>query len=150
MMYCLNCRNWVDDWGSHDCPSGYWVVTDKEMVGIATRLHSLGITPLSAVWTTTEMGTWDDYEYLITLKIDIGKRINEAVLGQLPEGWAYYWQTVTPDKSELHMLAYTERWFNLGFETLHERLVTIIKEFDTYLDSRDVDAVKALILLTSS
>jgi hypothetical protein len=149
-MYCMKCHGWVDDWGSHDCPSGYWVVTDKEMVGLASKLYAMGITPLSAVWTTTEMGVWDDYEYLITLKIDIGKRINEAVLGQLPEGWKYHWETITPDKSELHLLGYVEHWFNLGFESLTNRISYLIKEFEDFLDDKDADAVKALILLTSS
>lgn len=146
-MYCMNCHGWVDDWDSHDCPSGYWVVTDKEMVGIATRLHNLGITPLSAVWTTTEIGVWDDYEYLLSVKIDIGRRISEAVLGELPSGWKYHWETVTPDKSELHILAYTERWYNFGFKSVDRRIEELIKEFEEYLDTRDADAVKALLLL---
>lgn len=146
-MYCLKCRDWIDDWGEHGCPSGYWVVTDKEMVGIAERLYSMGITPMTAIWTATELSTRKDYEYLLALKIDIGRRINEAILGELPKNWQYFWQTVTPDRSELHMLAYTERWYNFGFESVNERIEEIIKEFEEYLETRDADAVKALLLL---
>jgi hypothetical protein len=146
-MYCLKCREWVDDWAMHDCPSGYWIVVDEEMVGIAERLHSMGITPLTAIWTATELGAWNDYEYLLTLKIDIGRRISEAILGDLSEGWKYCWETVTPDKSELHMLAYTERWYNFGFERVNDRIEKLIREFEEYLGTRDADAVKALLLL---
>ena len=148
-MYCLKCREWVDDWAMHDCPSGYWIVVDEEMVGIAERLHSMGITPLTAIWTATELGAWNDYEYLLSVKIDIGRRINEAILGELPKNWKYHWSTVTPDRSELHMLAYTERWYNLGFESVNKRINSLIKEFESYLDTRDNEAVKALLLLTT-
>ena len=97
---------------------------------------------MSAVWTTTEIGVWDDYEYLLSVKIDIGRRISEAVLGELPSGWKYHWETVTPDKSELHMLAYTERWYNFGFKSVDRRIEELIKEFEEYLDTRDADAVR--------
>lgn len=146
-MFCMECKDWIDDWGEHGCPSECWVVTDKEMVGIAIKLYAMGITPLSAIWTATELGAWNDYEYLLTLKIDIGRRISEAILGDLSEGWKYCWETVTPDRSELHMLAYTERWFNLGFESVNDRIGKLIKEFEEYLGTRDADAVKALLLL---
>lgn len=148
-MFCMECKDWIDDWGEHGCPSEYWVVTDNEMVGIASKLYAMGITPLSAIWTATEMSDREDYEYLLTLKIDIGRRINEAILGELSEGWKYCWETVTPDRSELHMLAYTERWFNLGFdgEGMDKRIRELIKEFEAYLDTRDCEAIKALLLL---
>lgn len=148
-MYCMECEEWLYDWGKHQCPSGYWVVTDKQMVGIASKLYAMGITPLSSIWTATDVGPWEDYEYLITLKIDIDRRISEAILGELPEGWKYHWETITPDKLELHMLAYTERWHNLGFEDLGTRIIKLIKEFEKFLRERDAEAVKALMLLTS-
>ena len=146
-MYCMECKDWIDDWGEHGCPSEYWVVTDKEMVGIASKLYAMGITPLSAIWTATEMSAWDDYEYLLTLKIDIGRRISEAILGKLPSEWKYHWETVTPDRSELHLLGYVEKWFNLGFETVDERLGKLIEGFEEFLDTRDSEAVKSLLLL---
>ena len=148
-LYCMDCKKWVYDRDSHECPIEHWVVTDENMFGIADRLYDMGIVPMTAVWTATELSTRVDYEYLLTLKIDIGRRINEAVLGELPKGWQYFWETVTPDKSELHMLAYTERWFNVGFESVNERIEEIIKEFEEYLETRDADAVKSLLLLTT-
>ena len=151
-MFCVHCGDWIEgDWSEHGCPSEYWVVTDKSMVGIVGRLYAMGIVPMTAVWTATEMSSRNDYEYLLTLKIDIGRRIDEAVLGELPEGWQYFWETVTPDRSELHMLAYTERWYNLGFigESVNERIGKLIKEFEDYLETRDAGAVKALLLLTT-
>ncbi len=129
--------------------SGYWVVTGKEMVRIVSKLYALGISPLSAIYTATEMSDWEGYEYLLSIKIDIGKRISEAILGELPPDWQYFWNTVSPDKTELHLIAYTEKWFNLGFETVGERIGELINEFESFLDIRDIEATKALILLTS-
>lgn len=149
-MFCVQCKDWIEgDWSEHGCPSEYWVVADELMIGIVGRLYAMGIVPMTAVWTATEMSSRDDYEYLLTLKIDIGRRINEAVLGELPKGWRYYWNTVSPDHSELHMLAFTERWYNFSFETVDDRVEEIIKGFEVYLDTRDCEAVKALLLLTT-
>ncbi len=59
----------------------------------------MGIVPMTAMWFATELSNWDDFEYQLTLKIDIGQRISEAVLGELPTGWHYYWETAPPIKS---------------------------------------------------
>ena len=144
-LYCMDCKDWVVDKNTHRCPINHWVVADKIMVGVATRLHERGITPMTALWTSTELEI--SYKYLLTLKIDIGRRISDMVLGKLPSGWKYHWETVTPDRSELHMLGYTEHWYNLGFEDVGTRLETIIKEFEEFLDTRDAVAKKAIITL---
>ena len=144
-LYCMDCKEWVYDKDSHECPINHWVVADEIMIGIADRLYERGITPMTALWTSTELET--DYKYLLTLQIDIGRRISEMVLGELPENWKYHWETVSPDRSELHMLGYTEHWYNLGFEVVDERLETIIKEFEFFLDTRDAGATKAIITL---
>jgi len=124
-------------------------VADELMIGIADRLYAMGIVPMTAIWTATELGEVKDYEYLLSVKVDISERISEAVLGELPVGWRYYWNTVSPDRSELHMLAYTERWYNFGFDSVVDRVEELIKEFESYLDTRDSEAVKALLLLTT-
>ncbi len=145
--YCMRCKIWVGSDDTHKCPTEHLVVADKEMVGIVDRLYQMGITPMVVVWSTTELGETNDYEYLITLKIDIGRKISEAILGDLPSDWQYNWNTVTPDRLELHMIAYVERWHNLGFESLDERINELIKGFEAFLDTRDSEAVKALLLL---
>lgn len=149
-MYCLHCGTWIEgDWSTHECPSEYWVVADIEMVGITESLYSMGITPLTAIWTTTELSDWADYEYQITIKIDVGTRISEAVLGDLPSGWHYFWSTAPPIRVDMHMVAYVERWYNLGFESIKERVDSEIERFEEFLNTKDAEAVKALLLLTS-
>ncbi|MGI6227913.1 MAG: hypothetical protein ACOYJ1_16875 [Peptococcales bacterium] len=149
-MFCVQCKDWIaGDWSEHSCPSEYWVVADKEMVGIVSKLNAMGITTLTAIWTTTELSDWVDYEYQITIKIDVGKRISEAVLGNLPTGWHYFWETAPPIKVGMHMIAFVERWYNLGFESIGERIASEIKRFEEFLDEKDAEAVKALLLLTS-
>lgn len=145
--YCMRCKIWVGSEDTHECSTEHLVVADKEMVGIVDRLYQMGITPMVAVWSTTELGEAKDCQYLITIKIDIGRRISEAILGELPAGWQYHWNTVTPDRSELHMIAYAEKCYNLGFESLDEQVIELIKGFEAYLDTRDCEAVKALLLL---
>jgi len=144
-LYCMDCKEWVYDKDSHECPINHWVVADEIMIGIADRLYERGITPMTALWTSTELET--DYKYLLTLQIDIGRRISEMVLGELPENWKYHWETVSPDRSELHMLGYTEHWYNLGFKDITTRIERLIKDFESFLDTRDAGATKAIITL---
>jgi len=145
----MECREFVPVRDAHDCPSEYFAAVDKEMVGIVDRLYKMGITPMIAVWSAIDMGDVEDCEFLLTIKIDIGRNISEAVLGELPAGWKYYWETVTPDKTELHMIACVEHWYDFGFEgeSVGSRIDELIKGFEEFLDSRDCEAVKALLLL---
>ncbi|WP_058486859.1 hypothetical protein [Defluviitalea phaphyphila] len=148
-LYCMECRQFVPVRDVHDCPSEYFAAVDREMVGIVDRLYKMGITPMIAVWSAIDMGDIKDCEYLLTVKVDIERRISEAVLGELPSGWKYHWETVTADMSELHMIAYVEHWYNFGFdgESVENRIGELIKEFEAFLDTRDSEAVKALLLL---
>jgi len=148
-LYCMECRQFVPVRDVHECPSEYFAAVDREMVGIVDRLYRMGITPMIAVWSAIDMGDVKDFEYLLTVKVDIGRRICEAVLGELPAGWKYHWETVTPDKTELHMIAYVEHWYNFGFdgESVGSRVNELIKGFEEFLDSRDCEAVRALLLL---
>ena len=42
-MFCVQCKDWIaGDWSTHECPSEYWVVADKEMVGIG-KLNAMGL-----------------------------------------------------------------------------------------------------------
>jgi hypothetical protein len=148
-LYCMECREFVPVRDEHDCPSEYFAAVDREMVGIVDRLYKMGITPMIAVWSAIDMGDVKDCEYLLTVKVDIGRRICEAVLGELPAGWKYHWETVTPDKTELHMIAYVEHWYDFGFEgeSVESRIDELIKGFEEFLDTRDCEAVRALLLL---
>ena len=148
-LYCMECREFVPVRDEHECPSEYFAAVDREMAGIVDRLYRMGITPMIAVWSAIDMGDVKDCEYLLTVKVDIGRRICEAVLGELPAGWKYHWETVTADRSELHMIACVERWYNFGFEdeSVESRIGELIKGFEEFLDSRDCEAVRALLLL---
>jgi hypothetical protein len=148
-LYCMECRQFVPVRDAHDCPSEYFAAVDREMVGIVDRLYRMGITPMIAVWSAIDMGDVKDFEYLLTVKVDIGRRICEAVLGELPAGWKYHWETVTADRSELHMIACVEHWYDFGFEgeSAENRVNELIKQFENYLDTRDCEAVRALLLL---
>jgi len=47
------------------------------------------------------------------------------------------------------MIAYVEHWYDFGFEgeSVESRIDELIKQFENYLDTRDCEAVKALLLL---
>lgn len=146
-LYCMECKEFVPVRDEHDCPSEYFAAVDRELTGIVDRLYKMGIKPMFASWSATELGDVKDYKYLLTIKVDIGRRISESVLGELPGGWKYYWETVTPDRTKLHMIAYVEHWYNKGLKSLDERINELIKGFEEYLDTKDSEGIKALFLL---
>lgn len=146
-LYCMACKEFVAERDKHDCPSKYIAAIDKEMAGIAGKLFDMGITPMIAVWSATELGETKGYEYLLTMKIDIGRKINKVVLGDLPAGWKYHWEMLSPDGMGLHMIVYVEHWYNMGPETLYDRICKKIKELEEYLDTLDIEGIKALLLL---
>jgi hypothetical protein len=47
------------------------------------------------------------------------------------------------------MIACIERWYDFGFEgeSAENRVNELIKQFENYLDTRDCEAVRALLLL---
>ncbi|ABN51761.1 hypothetical protein V6C42_02175 [Pseudoclostridium thermosuccinogenes] len=150
-LYCLECREYVPLHlrDNHPCPSDKIAAVDKEMTGIVDRLYDMGITPTCAVWTATKQSD-DEIEYLLTVQIEIESQVCQPVLGDLPTGWEYHWEKDASDKIKLNSIAYEEIWYDFGFdgESLQGRINELIKDFEGFLDTRDCDAVQALMLLS--
>lgn len=150
-LYCLECREYVPLHlrDNHPCPSDKIAAVDKEMTGIVDRLYDMGITPTCAVWTATKQSD-DEIEYLLTVQIEIESQVCQPVLGDLPTGWEYHWEKDASDKIKLNSIAYEEIWYDFGFdgESLQGRINELIKDFEDFLDTRDCDAVQALMLLS--
>jgi len=111
----------------------------------------MGIRPMVAVWTSIKQGDIEDTEYVLTLQIDIGSRVCEPVLGDLPAGWEYHWKKDASDKTELSKITCEAQWFDCGFagKSLENKIGELVKEFEAFLDTRDKEAVKSLLLLTN-
>lgn len=147
-LYCMRCRKFVPQRAldEHGCPFKYISAVDKEMTGIVDRLYKMGIPPVYAVWSATSL-KGEKGKYAISIRIDIGRRISEDILGKLPQGWGYIWETATSDRSPMHLIAYGENWCDSGSETLEERIKKLIKDLEEFLDTKDCEAIKAVLIL---
>jgi hypothetical protein len=70
------------------------------------------------------------------------------LLGDFPTDWVWYTQTVTDDHLPLMVLGYSETYVWSGVLTVEDRVQHIIKEFEAHLYTRDIEAVRAIMLLS--
>lgn len=145
-LYCPEHKAWVYDSNRDKFPIKQLCVVDKEMRGVVDRLWAMGIEILMASSTATLMEATINI-YRICISIDLRDRIDEWVLGDLPAGWKFYWETITPDRSEVYMLCYVEQYYWFGFESVEEHVRDVIKELEDYLDTRDAEGTRAIMRL---
>jgi ATP adenylyltransferase/5',5'''-P-1,P-4-tetraphosphate phosphorylase II len=117
------------------------------MRGIADRLHSLGFELLSASCFKYPVKE-SLYEHTIIIDIEFRSQFSTIILGDLSTGWKWYTE-VAGVGWPMMALSYSERFLWLGFISVEQRIKEITDEFETYLDTRDKEALGALRLLTS-
>lgn len=148
-LYCMKCREWLYDSSNHECADKILAVVDPDLRGIANRLYDMGIEPLTAMTSIMEVDK-DSLLYKVNIMIDLGRRISEQVLGELPAGWTYLWETVSADHSEIYLINFFDYWRWIGFEpddTVEGFVGERIKEFERFLESKDCQAVRAIMTL---
>lgn len=140
--YCMICRKWVNECVNHKCPIKHRALIDENMAGIVDRLYNLGIVPMMAMFNLDSTGEASE-TYNVNIIIDLCERLKCEVLGDLPAGWQYCW-----NEGGIHGLEFTD-WYYFGVEDAEKRVSAVIKEFEEFLDSKDIAATRALALLTS-
>lgn len=149
-LYCLKHKRWA--YRNHPCPINSLIPLKKECRGIADRLYSLGLDIMSAAYFTYTREN-SIYEHSIIIDIEFQREYQYpiTILGDLPTGWKFYTETVTEDHIPLLVLGYSETFVWSGVQTVDERVMQIIKDFEAHLDtSYDPKAVKAILMLMDS
>lgn len=121
----------------------------KECRGIPDRLYALGIEPLSVAHFTSPV-TDSVYKHYISLCIELRKGYPVSILGDLYTGWKFYTETITDDKLPLLVLGYTETFVYEGGQSVEERVIEIIKQFENYLGTFEPQSVRAILMLMDS
>lgn len=146
MLYCLKCHKWA--YKNHHCPINSLISLKKECRGIADRLFLLGFDVMSAGCFTHPVQD-SIYEHRITIDIEFRRQYLTSILGDLPAGWKWWTETITADRTPLSVLAYSEVYVWLGFETIADRITQIVTGFEEYLDRIDNEAFGAIMLLAN-
>lgn len=136
--YCMECRQWVTDGSKHECPIKHRALIDTNMSGVADRLYALGVVPMIAFYGFSNDA---DETYRLRISIDLHQSFIHEVLGGLPRGWEY-----CRDDGRINSLEFND-WHSCFEEDADARVSEIIKEFEEFLDSRDIEGTRALTLL---
>ena len=137
--YCVHCKQWTRNLTTHDCPLKHIVTVDGPLRGIVDRLYNLGIQPAEA---TYDLNCFDFNVYCVKIHIPLNQQLNCEVLGDLPAGWKYCWDSNTASSIEYN------DWLCVTKDYAEARLKTVVREFEKFLDGRDAEGIMAMILLT--
>jgi hypothetical protein len=118
------------------------VDTDTDFKGIVQRLYDMGIHAKSVTMGVSPLFQRKDGMDKLIIHIDLRAEKFVLALGELPSGWAYLWDTK-------RIIGYSETIPVITWAAVKEYATGIISEFEEFLDSKDAEAVKALLLLTS-
>jgi len=135
--YCLTCRKIVDS--KHTCQTYRQVLLDAVLAGIAERLDNLGLNPIMLTFYFAENQP-NTYRLQITLTLAVS--LSCEILGPLPAGWKYCWDSNTASSIECN------DWLCVTKDYAEARLKTVVREFEKFLDGRDAEGIMAMILLT--
>ena len=141
--YCMICKQAITNSTEHECQIKRQVLTDPILVGIVDRLYNLGLEPVMAIYSFNSVGTASDM-YHPSIVIQLSTQIKCRILGELPAGWTYGWKD-----GMVFTLDFNDSQSYTKVEDAMTRINAVIKEFEAYLDTRDVESTRAIMLLTA-
>ncbi len=141
--YCMVCKKIISNCDAHECQIKRQVLTDPILVGIVDRLYTLGLEPVMAIYSVNSVGTASDV-YNPSIVIQLSTQIKCRILGELPAGWAYGWKD-----GKVFSLDFNDGQSYTDISEAMTRINTVIKEFEAYLDTRDVEGTRAIMLLAA-
>lgn len=141
--YCMVCKKIISNCDVHECQIKRQTLADSVLFGIVDRLFNLRLEPVMAIYSVNSVGTASDM-YHPSIVIQLSTQIKYKILGELPAGWAYGWKD-----GKVFSLDFNDGQSYTEVEDAMTRINTVIKEFEAYLDTRDVESTRAVMLLTA-
>ena len=141
--YCMVCKKIISNCDVHDCQIKRQVLTDPILVGIVDRLYTLGLEPVMAIYSVNSVGTASDV-YNPSIIIQLSTQIKCRILGALPAGWTYCWKD-----GKVFSLDFNDGQSYTEVVDAMARINAVVGEFEAYLDTRDVESTRAVMLLTA-
>ena len=141
--YCMICKKIISNCDEHDCQIKRQTLADPILVGIVDRLYTLGLEPVMAIYSVNSVGTASDV-YHPSIVIQLSTQIKCRVLGDLPAGWVYGWKD-----GKVFSLDFNDWCTFIDISEAMTRINAVVGEFEAYLDTRDVESTRAIMLLTT-
>lgn len=96
-----------------------------------------------AIYSFNSVGTASDM-YHPSIVIQLSTQIKCRILGELPAGWTYGWKD-----GMVFTLDFNDWCTYIDISEAMAQINAVIKEFEAFLDTRDVESTKAIMLLTN-
>jgi len=141
--YCMVCKKIVSNCGECECPIKRQTLADVILFGIVDRLYNLGLEPVMAIYAFNSVGISPD-KCLTRVVIQFSEGLGCEVLGDLPSGWVYGWEN-----GLVYSLCFTDCCTYDDAEDAMKCLKKVIKGFEEFLDTRDIESTRAIMLLTA-
>jgi hypothetical protein len=141
--YCMVCKKIISTCDVHECQIKRQTLADSILFGVVDSLYNLGLEPVMAIYSFNSVGTASD-AYNPSIIIQLSKHLKCRILGELPAGWTYCWKD-----GKVFSLDFNDWCTYIDIVEAETRINTVIKEFEAYLDTRDVESTRAVMLLTT-
>jgi len=141
--YCVQCKKPVTDCAKHEHQIRHSVLADDVMLGIVDRLYDLGIATVMAICTFNRTGSAPDINHPGII-IQLSEQVTYEMLGELPAGWAYGWKD-----GKVFSLDFNDWCTYIDISEAMTRINAVVGEFEAYLDTRDAEGTRAIMLLTA-
>lgn len=141
--YCMVCKKIVSNCGECECPIKRQTLADVILFGIVDRLYNFGLEPVMAIYSFNSIGNAPDKCHP-NIIIQLSEGFRCAILGELPVGWVYGWEN-----GLAYSLCFTDCCIYDDAEDAMIRIKDVAKEFEEFLDTRDVESTRAIVLLTA-
>ena len=96
-----------------------------------------------AIYSFNSVGTASDM-YHPSIVIQLSTQIKCRILGELPAGWTYGWKD-----GMVFTLDFNDSQSYTKVEDAMTRINAVVGEFEAYLDTRDAEGTRAIMLLTA-
>ncbi len=141
--YCMICKQAITNSTEHECQIKRQTLADSILFGVVDSLYNLGLEPVMAIYSVNSVGTASD-AYNPSIIIQLSKHLKYKILGELPAGWTYCW-----DNGMVVSLDFNDGQSYTEVVDAMAQINAVVGEFEAFLDTRDVESTKALMLLTT-
>lgn len=141
--YCMVCKKILTNCDIHECPIKRQTLADSILFGIVDRLYNFGLEPVMAIYSFNSIGNAPDKCHP-NIIIQLSEGLRCAILGELPVGWVYGWEN-----GLAYSLCFTNDCTYDDVEGAMTRIKDVAKEFEEFLDTRDIESTRAIVLLTA-
>lgn len=143
-LYCMKCHKWATN-KAHPCNTENLISATKNMLPVALKVDSLGLQVASAFCLT------EKHNHRVSIEAGVYFKCiyPDALLQDLPSSW--YWSDyITLERKVIcSCLSYESEYIATGEVSIDEFVESVINDLLDYLDTKDSNGLRAIILLSS-